>query len=238
MIIPCIDLMGGKVVQLVQGQRKALELDSVEDALEMFSAFPKIHVIDLDAAKGQGQNSGLVKGIIGQKRARVGGGVRSASVAADLVSAGAESVIVGSAAFLRDGSINEPLLAELSGRVGPERVCIAIDCKGGLVTLSGWAATIPLRPEEALAELEPYCGSFLCTYVDREGTMTGTDIDLFKRLRSGTKKTLVAAGGIGDLEEVRELVQLGCEVALGMAIYTGRIDLSDLLRLLEEHRSG
>lgn len=228
MIIPCIDLMGGKVVQLVQGKTKALEMDSISDALAMFQAFPFINVIDLDAALSQGNNDALVSEIVEQKRTRVGGGVRSIERAHELISLGAEQVITGTRAFAANG-IDHEFLASLRDQIGAERIIIAIDSLAGQVAVKGWRESIRLTPVEAIHHLEPYCGGFLCTYVDNEGTMQGTDLNLFRALRSATGKTLIAAGGIAALDEVRELVQADIHVALGMAIYTGRLNLDDLL---------
>jgi len=228
MIIPCIDLMGGKVVQLVQGREKALELESVNDALAMFAAFPFINVIDLDAALSQGNNDYLVREIVAQKRTRVGGGVRSVERAKALIELGAEQIIVGTRAFSSDG-IDHDFLRALGEEIGEENIIIAIDSLGGKVAIKGWRESIAFTPIDAVRELEPYCAGFLCTYVDKEGTMQGTDLELFRSLRQATAKILIAAGGIASLEEVRALVNDGIDVALGMAIYTGRISLADLL---------
>lgn len=228
MIIPCIDLMGGKVVQLIQGKTPALELDSVDDALRLFQAFPLINVIDLDAAMCQGNNDALVEKIVKNKRARVGGGVRSVERATQLIDLGAEQIIVGTRAFSQDG-IDQDFLNSLSDKIGTERVIIAIDSLAGQVAIKGWRESIRMTPVEAVRQLELYCGGFLCTFVDNEGTMQGTDLELFHSLRQATDKTLIAAGGIASLDEVRELVQADIQVALGMAIYTGRLKLDDLL---------
>lgn len=225
MIIPCIDLMGGKVVQLVQGRDKALEVDSVEEMLEKFSAFPEIQVIDLDAAMGSGSNDVLVEFVASRSAARIGGGVRSADRARTLVRQGARKVIVGTAAF------NRPVLEEIAGTVDSDRVIIALDSKGGKVVVKGWRESTNATAEELIADLEPYCSGFLCTYVDKEGMLQGTDIGWFRRLRAATRLELTAAGGITTIEEVRELLGMNIHVALGMAIYTGRLDLNELAKL-------
>lgn len=225
MIIPCIDLMGGKVVQLVQGRDKALEVDSVEEMLEKFSAFPEIQVIDLDAAMGSGSNDALVEFVAPRRAARIGGGVRSADRARILIRQGARKVIVGTAAF------NRPVLEEIAGTVGSDRVIIALDSKGGKVVVKGWREATNASAEELIADLEPYCSGFLCTYVDKEGMLQGTDIGWFRRLRAATRLELTAAGGITTIEEVRELLGMNIHAALGMAIYTGRLDLNELAKL-------
>ena len=222
MIIPCIDLMGGKVVQLVQGREKVLEGGTALETLDQFSAFPQIQVIDLDAAMGQGSNDDLVELIASRAMARVGGGVRSAERARRLIEEGAFRVIVGTAAF------DKPRLDEIADAVNPERLIIALDSKGGKVVVKGWREATEFTAEEMIPHFEPYCSGFLCTYVDKEGMLTGTDLDWFRRLRSKTKYELTAAGGITTLEEIRELQKLEIHAALGMAIYTGRLNLAEL----------
>jgi phosphoribosylformimino-5-aminoimidazole carboxamide ribotide isomerase len=225
MIIPCIDLMGGKVVQLVQGREKALEGGSPLEMLERFRAFPQIQVIDLDAAMDKGSNDALVELVAARAIARVGGGVRTPERARALVEQGAYRVIVGTAAFDREK------LTEIADAAGPERLIIALDSKGGKVVTHGWTEATKHTAEEMIPHLEPYCSGFLCTYVDKEGMLQGTDLAWFRRLRAATKHELTAAGGITTIEEIRQLNQLGIHAALGMAIYTGRLNLDELAQL-------
>jgi phosphoribosylformimino-5-aminoimidazole carboxamide ribotide isomerase len=220
--------MGGKVVQLVQGRDKALEGDAPLEMLRKFSAFPEIQVIDLDAAMGKGENSGLVEMLATNARCRVGGGVRTVERARRLIDLGAHRVIVGTAAFT-------PALEEISQAVGPERVRIALDSKGGKIVVKGWREATNFTAEQVVQKLEPHCGGFLCTYVDKEGMMQGTDLDWFRRLRAATAHELTAAGGITTMEDILELTALGIHSALGMAIYTGRLDLAELARLNVHH---
>ncbi len=227
MIIPCIDLMDGKVVQLVQGREKALEGDSPEAMLERFAGFPEIQVIDLDAAMGRGSNDGLVRMLASRAVTRVGGGVRTADRARALVQQGAHRVIVGTSAFTATG-INAPLLAAIRDAIGCERLVIAVDSKGGHIVIKGWQEATALTAEQVLADLEPYCSGFLCTYVDKEGMMQGTDLDWFRRLRAATSRELTAAGGITTKEDIRALAAMDIHAALGMAIYTGRLKLDEL----------
>jgi phosphoribosylformimino-5-aminoimidazole carboxamide ribonucleotide (ProFAR) isomerase len=215
MIIPCIDLMDGKVVQLVQGREKALEGDSPEEMLRKFAAFPEIQVIDLDAAIGRGSNGDLVRLLASKAKTRVGGGVRS--------------VIVGTAAFGPSG-VNADFLGGLRAAAGRERLIVAVDSKGGRIVVKGWRESTDLSAEAVLRELEPYCSGFLCTYVDKEGMMQGTDLDWFRRLRAATSLELTAAGGITTLEEIRALQEMNVHAALGMAIYTGKLSLDELAR--------
>jgi phosphoribosylformimino-5-aminoimidazole carboxamide ribotide isomerase len=223
MIIPCIDLMGGKVVQLVQGREKALEAEGPFTMLEKFKAFPQIQVIDLDAAKSEGSNDGLVELIAQRAVTRVGGGVRSPGRARKLLEQGAYRVIVGTAAFDRE------LLAKIADATTPERLIIALDSKGGKVVVKGWQESTEFKAEDVIRQFEPYCSGFLCTYVDKEGMMEGTDLDWFRRLRESTDHEITAAGGITTIEEIRELERMGIHAALGMAIYTGRLKLDDLV---------
>ena len=222
MIIPCIDLMDGKVVQLVQGREKALEGDAPLEMLRRFAAFPQIQVIDLDAALGRGANHTIVETLASRARCRVGGGVRTPERAEELVRQGAWRVIVGTAAFT-------PALEEISRAVGRERILIALDSKNGEIVVKGWVESTGLKAEEVIARLEPWCRGFLCTYVDKEGMMQGTDLDWFRRLRTATTHEITAAGGITTMEDIRALDAMGIHAAVGMAMYTGRLPMADLL---------
>jgi phosphoribosylformimino-5-aminoimidazole carboxamide ribotide isomerase len=224
-IIPCIDLMGGKVVQLVQGREKALEGEPPLETLSRFKAFPEIQIIDLDAAIGSGSNEKLIELLAPRAVTRIGGGVRSAARARRLVDCGAAKVIIGTAAF------EQGVLESIRDAVGRERIVVALDSKHGRIVIKGWRESTPLTAIEALPRFEPYCSGFLCTYVDKEGMMQGTDLDWFRRLRSATTLELTAAGGITTFEEIRQLDRLGIHAALGMTIYTGKLDLADLAAL-------
>jgi phosphoribosylformimino-5-aminoimidazole carboxamide ribotide isomerase len=234
MIFPCIDLMDGKVVQLVQGREKALEGDSPLEMLRRFAGFPEIQVIDLNAAMGTGSNDDLVGVVAAHARTRVGGGVRSVNRARALVDQGAHKVIVGTAAFDADG-VDAAFLAGLAAAIGKERVIVALDSKQGRIVVKGWREATRFRAEEVLAALEPYCAGFLCTYVDKEGMLQGTDLDWFRRLRAATSLEITAAGGISTLEEVRALLAMKVHAALGMAVYTGRLSLDDLAKILRDY---
>jgi len=224
-IIPSIDLMRGKVVQLRQGREKALEVDSPLTMLDKFAAFPEIQVIDLDAAKGNGSNDDLVELVAGRAKIRAGGGVRSGERARQLIDQGAYRVIVGTAAF------NQPVLEEIVAAIGKDRLIVALDSKNGSVVVNGWSESTGLSAEALLPRFEPYCSGFLCTYVDKEGLLQGTDLAWFRRLRAATTLEITAAGGITTIDEIRELHRLDIHAALGMAVYTGRLDLDELARL-------
>jgi phosphoribosylformimino-5-aminoimidazole carboxamide ribotide isomerase len=230
MIFPCIDLMDGKVVQLVQGREKALEGDSPEEMLRKFAGFPEIQVIDLDAAMGRGSNDDLVRMLASKAATRVGGGVRDAARARALVEQGARKVIVGTSAFTKTG-VNEGLLSEIRDAIGRERLIVAVDSKGGHIVVKGWQEATALTAESMLGALEPFCSGFLCTYVDKEGMMQGTDLDWFQRLRNATSLELTAAGGITTYDDVRALLGMGVHAALGMAVYTGKLELAALRNL-------
>ncbi|MEP6716562.1 MAG: 1-(5-phosphoribosyl)-5-[(5-phosphoribosylamino)methylideneamino] imidazole-4-carboxamide isomerase [Terriglobia bacterium] len=227
MIVPCIDLMDGGVVQLIQGREKALDGESPERMLEKFAAFPQIQVIDLDAAMGRGANDDLVEMLASKATIRAGGGVRTVGRAEALLAQGVFRVIVGTAAFSKDGP-NLPFLEALRAAIGADRVVLALDSKGGRIVVKGWQEATSFTAEEMIGQLEPYCGGFLCTYVDKEGMMQGTDLDWFRRLRAATAHEITAAGGITTVEDIRALAQMRIHSAVGMAIYTGSLDLAEL----------
>jgi len=218
MIIPCIDLMGGKVVQLVKGREKFLELPDPLAVLEKFVAYTQIQVIDLDGALGRGDHSDIVRELCRRKPCRVGGGIRTVEKALRTVEAGAYKVIVGSSAFTSSG-INSEFLRTLLAAVPREKVMIAVDCVGDRVAIHGWRDTLPLTSAQALAQLEPYCSEFLCTYIDAEGQLQGTNLAWFRSMRLVTQLPITAAGGITTDGEIKALEEMGMNAALGMAIY-------------------
>jgi phosphoribosylformimino-5-aminoimidazole carboxamide ribotide isomerase len=231
MIIPCIDLMEGKVVQLVQGREKVLEATSVDDTLATFAGFTQIQVIDLDAAIGTGSNDAIVRHLANRATVRAGGGVRTLERAQQLIAQGAFRVIVGTSAF-SSGGPNHRFLSALQQAVGAERVTIALDSKAGRIVIKGWQESTPWTAVDMIVELEPYCSGFLCTYVDKEGMMSGTDVAWFETLRRATQHELIAAGGITTLGEIRALTSMDIHCAIGMAIYTGRLQLQDLRAIM------
>ena len=228
MIVPCIDLQNGRAVQLVRGKRLALSVDDVMGLLARFERFPVLHVIDLDAAMRTGSNGRWVRRLCerGKMRVRVGGGIRTAARAKQVLSWGAEKIIVGSATF-KDGAVNHAFLRELRRSVGRKRVVVALDTRRGKIVVRGWKESLGVRAKDVMRELEPYCSEFMATYVDNEGTMRGTDLAWFRELRRATTLPITAAGGIRSLREVRELEKLGMNAAVGMAIYRGKL-LKDL----------
>ena len=236
MIFPCIDLMDGAVVQLVQGREKALDGESPEVMLRKFAAFREIQVIDLDAAMGRGANDALVEMLAASAVIRAGGGVRSVERAQTLLKQGAIRVIVGTSAFSAAGP-NHAFLKSLVEAIGRERIVLALDSKEGRIVVKGWQEATRFTAEEVIQQLEPYCSGFLCTYVDKEGMMQGTDLNWFARLRAATDHEITAAGGITTMGDIRALDALRIHSAVGMAIYTGRLDLAELAEM-QLSRSG
>jgi phosphoribosylformimino-5-aminoimidazole carboxamide ribotide isomerase len=223
-IIPGMDVQDGRAVQLVHGRKRRLAIDDVFGLLERFRDYPLLHVIDLDAAMGKGSNARLVRALCERApmRVRVGGGIRTTARAERLLAAGAEKIIVASAAF-RKGRVNRAFLAGLAKRVGRRRVIVAVDTDGGQILVRGWQEKLRLRPAEVFPELARYASEFLCTYVDNEGTMRGTNLKWFRALRRATPLPITAAGGIRSRREVRALERIGMNAAIGMALYLNRL---------------
>lgn len=228
MLIPSIDLKAGRIVQLVQGEKLALESHDVDGWIARFRGFPAVQLIDLDAAMAAGNNDALVRYIASQLPCRVGGGVRTAARAAELIAAGATHVIVGSSLYRggragdpQDQYINVPFAQELVRAVGQQRIIGAVDSRGGQVVIHGWKTALPISAVEAVRTLEPYCDEFLYTHVDREGLMQGTDIPAILAVANATARKVTAAGGITTQAEIDELHGHGVNAVVGMAIYTG-----------------
>jgi phosphoribosylformimino-5-aminoimidazole carboxamide ribotide isomerase len=222
MLIPSIDLQGGAVVQLVQGERLAIRDDDVFAWVRRFERFAKVQVIDLDAAMGTGDNLALVRRIASALSCRVGGGIRTIARAEDLLGAGARQIIVGSSLF-KDGQVDVDFARALADAVGRERVIAAVDSRGGRVVIHGWKTALPLTAVESMRALEPYCAEFLYTHVDTEGLMRGTDFGAIEAVRSATTRRVTAAGGITTQDEIDRLDALGVDAVVGMALYTGRL---------------
>ncbi|MGH9255852.1 MAG: HisA/HisF-related TIM barrel protein [Vicinamibacterales bacterium] len=227
MLIPSIDLQGGRIVQLVQGERLAIEAPDPEPWIVRFARFPRVQLIDLDAAKGDGDNASLVAAICARLPCRVGGGIRSIQRAQAVLAARAHAVIVSSALF-RSGAVDLDFARALAEAVGPERVIAAVDSRGGHVVIHGWRTTLPITAVDAVRALEPYCGEFLYTHVDTEGLMRGTDMAAILAVRRATARRVTAAGGITTRAEIERLHAAHVDAVVGMAIYTGQLSLDDL----------
>jgi phosphoribosylformimino-5-aminoimidazole carboxamide ribotide isomerase len=223
-LIPSIDLQNGHVVQLVQGERLAIEAASPEPWIERFSRFPRVQLIDLDAARGRGDNASMVADICGRLPCRVGGGIRSVERARAVLALGAHAVIASSALF-RDGAVDVGFARALSDAVGAGRVIAAVDSRGGQVVIHGWKTALPITAVEAVRALEPFCAEFLYTHVDTEGLMQGTDMGAILAVRAATSRRVTAAGGITTWDDIDRLDAAGVDAVVGMAIYTGQLPL-------------
>lgn len=224
MLIPSIDLQGGKIVQLVQGERLAVETDDVDAWIKRFAGRPKVQLIDLDAAKGEGRNDALVSRICAALPCRVGGGIRTIAQAEAVLALGATHVIVSSSLF-RDGQVDVAFARDLSSRIEPDRLIAAVDSRGGRVVIHGWRTQLQISAVEAVTRLEPFAGEFLYTHVDLEGLMKGTDMEAIAAVRNATLRAVTAAGGITTSEEIAQLDAMGVDAVVGMAIYTGRLSI-------------
>ena len=220
MLIPSIDLLGGRIVQLVQGEKLRLAFDDFEYWIEKFSKFPLVQLIDLDAAMRQGDNSAIVAQIAKRLPVQAGGGIHSIGRARQVLDAGAKRVIIGSALFSEAGTVNTEFASRLAAAIGADRIVAGIDTKNGRIAVKGWKAQVALTPDEAIPQLEPHAAAFLYTHVDGEGLLQGFPIETAARLRKLTQRQLIVAGGIRSQQEVDSLDSLGADAVVGMAVYT------------------
>ena len=232
MLIPSIDLMGGRIVQLVQGKELKLAFDDFEPWIQRFSGYPLVQLIDLDAAMRQGSNAALVEQIAQRLPCQVGGGIGSIERAQEMLAAGARRVIIGSALFdvaaMVDGSdttrlVRREFAAELSEAVGSQHLVFSVDTREGHIAVKGWKQQVKLAPEAAMTVLKPYCDAFLYTHIDREGTMQGFPLEVARKLRGATERQLIVAGGIREQKEIDALSAMGVDAVAGMAVYLGRL---------------
>jgi phosphoribosylformimino-5-aminoimidazole carboxamide ribotide isomerase len=232
MLIPSIDLMGGRIVQLVQGKELKLAFDDFEPWIQRFSTYPMVQLIDLDAAMRQGSNRALIEQIAQRLPCQVGGGIGAIERAKEMLAAGARRVIIGSALFDSAGTVDEgetrglvrrDFAQELADAVAAERLVFSVDTREGRIAIKGWKQQVDLTPETAMTALEPYCTAFLYTHIDREGTMQGFPLEVARRLRDVTKRQLIVAGGIREQEEIDALSAMGVDAVAGMAVYLGRL---------------
>jgi phosphoribosylformimino-5-aminoimidazole carboxamide ribotide isomerase len=221
-LIPSIDVMGGKIVQLVQGERKALESDDFEYWIRRFGLYPLVQLIDLDAAMGKGDNGNLIAMICRRLPCQIGGGIRTIGRAQELLDLGARRVILGSS-LIKSGAIDVEFAEQCAAAVGGERLTFAIDSRNGKVSIKGWKEATSIDPLAMVRLLDPLCEAFLYTHIDTEGTMTGFPIEMAERLRKGTSRQMIVAGGIRSMEEVMQLDAMKVDAVVGMAIYTDAI---------------
>ena len=233
MLIPSIDLMGGRIVQLVQGEKLKLAFDDFEYWIERFAKYPLVQLIDLDAAMRQGENRALIEMICRRLPCQVGGGLKTAEDGRALLDAGAKRVIYGSSLFgvaedaaakRRHKVIRLEFAEGLKRALGEQALCFSVDTKAGRVAVRGWKDSVDLTPEEAITWLEDSCAAFLYTHVDTEGTMLGFPLDVAAVLRACTAKQLIVAGGIKERAEVDALDAMGVDAVAGMAVYSGAME--------------
>ena len=224
MLIPSIDLMGGKIVQLVQGKKKALEFENFDEWVTRFCSFPLVQLIDLDAAMGNPPNTKLIEFFVKQLPCQVGGGIRTVEAARAALATGAKRVIVGSS-LIKDGAVNQAFAQQLAFEFGVDRLVFAIDSRGGKVAIRGWKEITEITPLAMLKTLDQFCNAFLYTHIDTEGLMTGLPLAPVRELRAATSKQLIAAGGISSLEEVEQLERMKVDAVVGMALYLGKLEL-------------
>jgi phosphoribosylformimino-5-aminoimidazole carboxamide ribotide isomerase len=227
-LIPSIDLMGGKIVQLVQGARKELEFDDFEVWAARFANFPLVQLIDLDAAMGRDPNSKLIEFFVTRLPCQVGGGIRSLQEARRILQLGAQRVILGSA-LVQNGKINIALAKQFALELGESKLVFGIDAKAGKIAIRGWREITEISPIQMIKVLDPFCSAFLYTHIDTEGLMTGLPLEAIRPLREATSKQLIVAGGIATSAEVEHLHQLGIDAVVGMALYSGRMTLPDTI---------
>ena len=228
MLIPCIDLQDGQAVQLVHGRKRELAVADVFGLLQQFKKYAWLHIIDLDAAMEKGRNVELTRGLCAKARkefgikVRVGGGIRTVARAEEIARWGANQIIIGSAAF-HEGKVNTRLLRRLTKKMSPEQIVIALDTARGKITIHGWRKRLAFQAEQVFVQLQPFCAGFLCTDVDREGTMTGANLAWFRKLRAATTHPIIAAGGIQTRREIAALEEMGMDAAVGMALYKNQL---------------
>jgi phosphoribosylformimino-5-aminoimidazole carboxamide ribotide isomerase len=223
LLVPSIDLMDGKIVQLVQGRKKALEFENFDEWIDRFSAFPLVQLIDLDAAIGTGDNRALLEKFTSKLPCQVGGGIRSIETAKQILAEGARRVIIGST-LIKDGKADLNFARQLAEEIDPQKLVFAVDAKEGKVSIRGWRESTPLTPVQVIEELDSYCAAFLYTHIDTEGLMLGIPLDVVHQLRAKATKQLIVAGGISTQSEIDELDRMGADAVVGMALYLGKLN--------------
>ena len=249
MVIASIDIQNSKVVQLKQGDELVLQRDNAVELAQEFDYYGEVAVIDLDAAMNKGSNLEMIKPLLRKAECRVGGGIRTAQQAKELVALGARKIIAGSNVFRNlekkgagksggEFAVNIPFLEEMSKKIGRERLIVAVDARAGEIVVDGWKTPTGIDLIEAAKAVEPYAGELLFTCVEREGMMTGIDTAPVQKLREAVKCQITAAGGVSTLDEIEQIASLGCDVQLGMALYTGKINLADAFSVSLNWKKG
>jgi phosphoribosylformimino-5-aminoimidazole carboxamide ribotide isomerase len=224
MLIPSIDLLGGKIVKRTHGEQVAMEFTAFEEWMQKFQKYPLVHLVDIDAVYRQGNNAELVKKLASQLPCQIGGGVQDATSAKHLLDLGAKRVVVGSA-LIRDSKIDTDFASKLEKEIGKDKLVFSVDTKHELVAVDGWRKTVNITLEDAIKALEPYCKAFMHTHIDMEGSVGGFPMPVARRLIEVTKKQLMVGGGIHTMEEVAALDALGIDSVVGMAIYSGTLQI-------------
>jgi phosphoribosyl-ATP pyrophosphohydrolase/phosphoribosyl-AMP cyclohydrolase len=249
MVIASIDIQNGKVVQLRQGAELVLQRDNPGELAAEFDPYGEVAVIDLDAAMGKGSNLEMIKPLLRKAECRVGGGIKTPQQARELVSLGARKIIVGSGAF-RDAAkkgagvaggefaVNIPFLEAMSKKIDRERLIVAVDARAGEIVVDGWKTPTSLDLIEAAKAVEPFAQELLFTCVEREGTMTGINLEPVKKLREAVSCQITVAGGVSTLSEIAEIAAIGCDVQLGMALYTGKVSLAEAFTVSLNWKKG
>jgi len=229
-LIPSIDLMRGKIVQLIQGERRALEFDNFDEWIGRFSSFPLVQLIDLDAAIGTGDNAALIQRFVKQLTCQVGGGLRSIAIARAILDAGASRIIIGSA-LIKNGGIDTDTASDFADAFGAEKLVFAIDARGGKIAIRGWKEITEISPLQMIEALDKFCSAFLYTHVDTEGLMAGLPLGPVRELRAATQRKLIVAGGISRQQEIARLHSMGIDAVVGMALYSGLLKLPDTISI-------
>ncbi|WP_456472481.1 1-(5-phosphoribosyl)-5-[(5-phosphoribosylamino)methylideneamino]imidazole-4-carboxamide isomerase [Methanocaldococcus sp.] len=229
-IIPAVDIKNKKCVQLIQGDpnKKLLEIDNpIEVAKKWEERGAKyLHVVDLDAALGEGDNLDVIEKIINSLTipVEVGGGIRSLDRALKLIDIGADRIIVGTKAIL-----NKNFLEELNNYIDKNRIVLAVESKGDKVVVKGWKEEINLKPIDVIKEYEDLVGYILYTNVDVEGLMKGIDIKKIKEIVENSRIPIIYSGGVSSLEDIKKLKEAGVyAVIIGSALYKGKIKLEEI----------
>ncbi|MGH6921271.1 MAG: phosphoribosyl-ATP diphosphatase [Geminicoccaceae bacterium] len=230
MIVPSIDLQEGNAVQLIGGEKKALDAGDPRPIARQYGRVGEIAVVDLDGALGRGSNAAVIEDLIALVPCRVGGGIRTVEAATAWLDRGAMSVVLGTAA--------RPEILQALPR---ERVIAALDARHGEVVVEGWQKATGRGVLERIAELRDLVGGFLVTFVEREGRLQGTDLEFAGEIRAAAGDTPVTiAGGITTAEEVAALDRIGCAAQVGMALYKGQLGLAEAFAapLLSDRADG
>ncbi|MBL8963968.1 MAG: phosphoribosyl-ATP diphosphatase [Phycisphaeraceae bacterium] len=217
MIIPSIDLMDGRAVQLEQGKTKVIDAGDPRPIARLFGRVGEIAVIDLDAAMGRGSNADIIRELLALARCRVGGGIRDVQAARAWLDAGASKVILGTRA-----------VPEVLEQLPRERLIAAVDARDGRVVVEGWTKPTPDALLDRVRVLAPYVGGFLVTFVETEGMLCGLGADRARPvIEAAGGARVTVAGGVRTADEIGQIDRAGADAQVGMAIYKGLFSVAD-----------